>query len=138
MVQERDSLLYGYGFTPSSLSYANLSANATNQNFMAQSSCEGELSAAQAQGTSLTAQLASANVTIESLEAQLEALQSGASEVTERLDSVEAHFRLVFKNPLFAIPGATPAERLGSVTLAILGMTRGEKNPIYRRLFQNP
>jgi len=49
--------------------------------------------------------------------------------------SVENDVRLIFKNPLFVIPGSTPVVRFQNLVNAILGMTKGDTNALYKQLF---
>lgn len=125
--------------------------------------CQNNLAVAEQQIESLQTQLVSASNTIQSLQNQVNSLQNQLNALTEQnaqlqqtindlqnqiaqvttllvsgLISLQNDFRVMFNDPTFVIPGATPLEQYQNLVTAILQLNKGRKEGIYTNLGGKP
>lgn len=84
-----------------------------------------------AAGSPCEQELAEAEQQIEDLQSQLTQLTTALG---DGLTSVQNDFRVVFNNPNFVIPGATPLEQYQNLINAILNLNKGRKEGLYVNL----
>jgi len=79
---------------------------------------------------------------VNNLTQQNQALQNQVNQLTTGLVSgltnLQNHFRVVFHDPTFVIPGATPLEQYQNLINAILNLNKGRKEGIYTNLGGKP
>jgi len=94
------------------------------------------------QVSTLTEQNTQLQIQISTLTQQNQALQSQVNQLTTGLVSgltkLQNDFRVVFNDPTFVIPGATPLEQYQNLINAILNLNKGRKEGIYTNLGGKP
>jgi uncharacterized phage infection (PIP) family protein YhgE len=94
------------------------------------------------QNNDLQKQLQAANRAYADLKTQLAKMQAQNAEMENAIKNfvglIELDLRILFRNPKFTIPGATPVKKLKTIQAVLLFLNRGHKEGLYKDLGGRP